>query len=423
MDRLAVLLHDLRAGTITRERGGRLRFEYASEYRTRAGVTPVSCSMPLTVAIHLDAVVTPWLWGLLPENQDVLERWGRQFQVTISSPFPLLGTPVGEDCAGAVRFCPESEVDRLLAREGSVDWLDEAGLEDRIRVLRRDATAWLGRDFSGQFSLAGAQAKTALHFDGSRWGVPHGATPTTHILKPAIRGFDDHELNEHLCLAAARRVGLPAVRTHVAQFGRESVIVVERYDRATAEDRVRRIHQEDVLQALAVSPSRKYQADGGPSAGDLIALIRREMPPRDAELAVAQFVDALGWNWIIAGTDAHAKNYSLLLAGREVRLAPFYDIASALPYGTHERKLRMAMKIGPDYDLFYSWDRWRKAALEWGLDPDALGARIRSLAEQAPDAFSAVAAEPAVSDLARKGPGRLVDAVARRAARCAAQVD
>lgn len=32
--------------------------------------------------------------------------------------------------------------------------------------------------------------------------------PTTHILKPAIAGFDDHDLNEHLCLRAARLASL-----------------------------------------------------------------------------------------------------------------------------------------------------------------------------------------------------------------------
>jgi serine/threonine-protein kinase HipA len=33
------------------------------------------------------------------------------------------------------------------------------------------------------------------------------------------------------------------------------------------------------------------------------------------------FVDALAWNWLIEGTDAHAKNYSLLLASGQARMA------------------------------------------------------------------------------------------------------
>ena len=60
----------------------------------------------------------------------------------------------------------------------------------------------------------------------------------------------------------------------------------------------------------------------------------------------------------MGGTDGHAKNYSLLLAGDQVRLAPLYDIASALPYGTHEKKLRLAMKIGDDYRVHPGQNSW-----------------------------------------------------------------
>ena len=38
---------------------------------------------------------------------------------------------------------------------------------------------------------------------------------------------------------------------------------------------------------------------------------------------VQRFVDAPAFNWLIAGTDAHAKNYSLLIgAVGRARLAP-----------------------------------------------------------------------------------------------------
>jgi serine/threonine protein kinase HipA of HipAB toxin-antitoxin module len=48
--------------------------------------------------------------------------------------------------------------------------------------------------------------------------------------------------------------------------------------------------------------------------------------------AVNRFVNALAYNWIIGSTDAHAKNYSVLLSGLQVRLASLYDVASTLPY-------------------------------------------------------------------------------------------
>jgi serine/threonine-protein kinase HipA len=345
-DSLLVALDDVIAGTLERLPGGRLRFEYTAEYQERPGATPLSLSMPLQIRSHPDRVVTPWLWGLLPDNNAVLARWARQFHVSSSSPFSLLATQIGQDCAGAVRFAPTEDIDRVLARPGGVTWLTENEVAQRLRDLRDDGTSWLGRSFTGQFSLAGAQAKTALLLKDGRWAVPSGSAATTHILKPAVVGFNDHDLNEHLCLDAARRAGLVAVRTKLIGFGDESALVVDRYDRREVEGEIIRIHQEDLCQALGISPSRKYQNEGGPGPADLAKLFRSTMPPRIADDAVWRFADALIWNWLIAGTDAHAKNYSLLLAEDQVRLAPLYDVASSLPYGNHERKLTFAMKIG-----------------------------------------------------------------------------
>src|SRR2546428_4142088 len=204
---LVVILGDVIAGAIERLRGGELRFEYDSRYRAARGSTPLSLSMPLELGTHTDGVVTPWLWGLLPENERVLSRWAREFRATASSPFSLLATPVGHDCAGAVRFASPDEVD-VLKQRGRVTWLTAEDVARRLRELKQDATAWLGPSFEGQFSLAGAQAKTALLHRRGRWGVPAGATPTSHILKPSVAGLADHDLNEHICMEAARRLSL-----------------------------------------------------------------------------------------------------------------------------------------------------------------------------------------------------------------------
>lgn len=416
-DSLLVVLDGAVAGRLSRLRGGRLRFDYDDAYRERAAPTPLSLSMPVQVRSHPDRVVTPWLWGLLPDNEAVLARWGREFQVSAGSPFSLLATPIGEDCAGAVRFLADGA---SLERGGEVAWLGEEDVARRLRELRADSTAWLGGEFSGQFSLAGAQAKTALLREDSRWGVPRGAIPTTHILKPAVSGFDDHDLNEHLCLAAARHAGLAAARTTVASFAGESAVVVDRYDRVAIAGAVRRVHQEDLCQALAVPPSRKYQNEGGPTPAQIAALLRAAMPPAVAADSVRRFADALIWNWLIGGTDAHAKNYSLLLAGDQVRLAPLYDVASALPYGTHERKLRLAMKVGGSYDVYIrsNHNPWPAAAAELGLDPEQLLARVAELAGLIPGAFAAAAEAPAVAALGKELPARLLELVAARAERC-----
>lgn len=416
-DTLLVVLEDAVAGTLSRARSGRLNFDYDEEYRARANATALSLSMPLQMASHGDRVVTPWLWGLLPDNEAVLRRWARHFHVSASSPFSLLSTPVGEDCAGAVRFVAPAGLDRALGLPGKVAWLSDEQVAERLRELREDSTDWLGRSFTGQFSLAGAQAKTALFFKDGGWGVPSGSTPTTHILKPAVAGLDDHDLNEHLCLDAARRCGLTAVRTEIARFVDETAVVVARYDRVTG-DGVRRVHQEDLCQALGVPPIRKYQNEGGPGVASVGKLLREVMAPDIAEDAVWRFADALIWNWLIAGTDAHAKNYSLLLAGNQIRLAPLYDIASALPYGTHERKLRFAMKLGGDYRVYPRHNRWPAVARDLGLDREALITRVHELTDVVSDAFADAAKARDVVALKRELPGRLLDLLSDRVLRC-----
>ena len=79
--------------------------------------------MPRQMRSHPDRAITPWLRP--PDNDAVVARWARHFHASSSSPFSLLATQVGEDCAGedcagAVRFAPPAESDRVLTRLGEV---------------------------------------------------------------------------------------------------------------------------------------------------------------------------------------------------------------------------------------------------------------------------------------------------------------
>jgi len=65
---------------------------------------------------------------------------------------------------------------------------------------------------------------------------------------------------------------------------------------------------------------------------------------------IARFIRATALNWVLAATDAHAKNYALLHGPRGVRLAPFYDILSYLPYAdANLHRVKLAMRIGREY--------------------------------------------------------------------------
>ena len=370
MTELLVVVADRRImGEIRRDRRGRLTFVYDDRWRSMHAAYPLSLSMPFVVAEHEHARIEPWLWGLLPDNEAILARWGQRFHVSPRNAFALLRA-VGEDCPGAIQLVRPDRVDDILHDyEQRIEWLTEADIAKRLHMLRQDQAAWrMARD-AGQFSLAGAQPKTALLFDGQRWGVPNGPTPTTHILKPPIDGLDGHAENEHLCLALARVLGLPAARSEVRSFEDESAIIVERYDRTRFPGSIRRLHQEDMCQVLGLPPTKKYQNEGGPGCAEMSeAIWTHSGEPGDD---VWTFARAIVLNWIIGGTDAHAKNFSMLLGtqGRG-RLAPLYDVASMLPYNVDPRRLKMATKIGGQYLLSEVQSRhWVKFATEVRLPP------------------------------------------------------
>ena len=67
--------------------------------------------------------------------------------------------------------------------------------------------------------LAGAQDKLPVIFDGDRIGLPRNGTPSSHILKAAIRSLADTVINEGFCLASlsASRVTTPSARRKSAQ--------------------------------------------------------------------------------------------------------------------------------------------------------------------------------------------------------------
>ncbi len=419
-DELAVHLGDPRIGRLVQTRG-RTAFEYDEAWRSRDDALPLSLSMPLAARQHPPRAVEPYLWGLLPDNDRILERWGRRFHVSARSAFALLAQ-VGADCPGAVRII-RADRGGEADEETGIEWLSEADVASRLRTLRADVSAWRAESDAGQFSLAGAQPKTALWFDGSRWGVPRGRTPTTHILKPGILDLEGSAENEHFCLEVARGHGLPTVSSSILQFEDQIAIVVERYDRVTGPAGVARLHQEDICQALAVHPEHKYENDGGPGARAVVELLREVST--GVEEDIDTFVGALVFNWLIAGPDAHAKNYSLLIAaGGRVRLAPLYDLASALPYpDMAPQKLKLAMKIGGKYRLRDIGRRqWQKLAADIGVDPERVVAAARSQAAALPDVATSVLADTRRAGLVHPVVEALSDALVERARSCAALV-
>lgn len=325
---LRVVLYDRHIGDLTQSAGGAITFEYAEDYLGQPGATPLSLSLPLVPGPHRSRTTRAFLNGLLPDSLEVRERWARRFGVSPANPFALL-RHMGVDCAGAAQFGGGSVQDALVeAGSGTLEPLMDEQLGARLVALRQDEAGWA---VAGErWSLAGAQSKFAIARSAAgQWCEPTGGAPSTHIVKPGVTGYREQALNEHLCMTVARHVGLNAATTEYTVFAGAPALVVTRYDRRrTVAGHVLRVHQEDMCQALGVEPRRKYEASEGPTAVQVARLVNDATEGRDT----LDLVDALAFNYLIGAPDAHAKNYSLLLAGTHARLAPLYDVASALPY-------------------------------------------------------------------------------------------
>jgi serine/threonine-protein kinase HipA len=389
--RLILLLFGAPMGELTQAANGRLGFQYAADWLAQGPEIPLSLSFPLSNLSHEHGKVSPYLWGLLPDNADILNAIARDASEKTSprNPFALL-REIGEDCAGAVQFVRPERLD-LLEGDGSVDWLDEAGVADALRRAKRGLPPRGKGSKKGKYSLAGAQPKTALHrvhAAGDRWGIPFGRTPTTHILKPRIPGLDGQLENEHFCLRLASALGLPSARTEVLHFDGERAIVVERYDRVPRPNGgYARVHQEDMCQALGIMPGNKYQNEGGPSIERIVSdVLRTAVAPKESIHAdVKSFLSAVVLNWLILGTDAHGKNFSII-HGREgfFRFAPLYDMISALPYDD-PRDVKMSLKIDGHYDFDMLPCHWERLAAAIRFDGDELLGVVRNMIAQAPD--------------------------------------
>jgi serine/threonine-protein kinase HipA len=396
--RLNVFLDGVFIGQVEQSPQGQLSFSYDDAYREVPDATPLSMSIPLNGGRHGNKTVRAFLDGLLPDSQPARERWGQQYGVSPNNPFALL-THIGRDAAGAVQILPpEVDASDASERRGDIEWLSNNDFANIARELAEHGEDWDPGRFGGRWSLAGAQPKIALFRDPDtqQWGIPNDSTPTNCIVKPALRAFDQHHINEALCLRAAQYAGMLTADVDLVEVADVQAIISHRYDRAQNDDgRWVRVHQEDMCQALSVHPSLKYQSEGGPGVASIGALLQR-LAIDDRTVSTERFFKGLAFNVLIGGTDAHAKNYSLVLIGNRVQVAPLYDVASAACYSQFER-LAAAMKIGKHWKLLdVGTEDWERAGRHLALPPGQAEAWVDEMRGDLDRAFAeAVASLPA----------------------------
>lgn len=387
---IGVWLFDQPVGTLSLV-GGRLSFQYGHDWLAQPNAGALSLSLPLGSDVFDDRQCRAFFAGLLPEG-NLRRLIAQQCQVSSQNDFALLSA-IGGECAGAITFVPEGQP-TATAEQASVEWLDEPQLMALLYELPHRPML-VGRD-GVRLSLAGAQDKLPVVFDGQRIGLPKGGQPSTHILKPAIASVEDSVFNEGFCLALAQAMGLSTAQAQIFVVQGREVLLVARYDRRVGVDgQPVRIHQEDFCQALGVVPEMKYQNEGGPDLKACFGLLRKATRPSAPQ--VLRLLDAVVFNALIGNHDAHAKNFSLLYAdqGKNAAptLAPLYDMLCTAVYDHLTPK--MAMKLGSKYKFtevqVRHWEQFAQAA---GLSKAQTKKRVLQIAQQLPAVARSIQATP-----------------------------
>jgi len=335
------------------------RLGYFDEWLTDEQARPLSLSLPFLPGNvpYQGQFVTDYFDNLLPDNDAIRRRLAQRHQAGGVDAFQLLAK-LGRDCVGAIQLLPEdempSDVFEIRGNELSVDEIAQ-------RLRNTTSIQALGQHHHNddlRLSIAGAQEKTALLRHQGQWLLPHGSTPTTHIFKLPL-GLVGHMQadmrtsveNEWLCSKILNAYNIPIAQCEIEHFDDQKALVVERFDRALSsnESWIIRLPQEDMCQATATSPLRKYQSDGGPGIAQIMELL---FGSDRAEEDRRNFFKTNLIFWVLAATDGHGKNFSIAhLPGGRYHATPIYDVLSVHPVigkGKNQispQKAKLAMSV------------------------------------------------------------------------------
>lgn len=188
-------------------------------------------------------------------------------------------------------------------------------------------------DNKGRISLSGAQEKYSAVIKDGVFKLTEDNERGTYIIKPKLTGFENREYspaNENLTMQIASQVyGIQTAENAVCftQNG-EQVYVTKRYD---VKYDGSRIQQEDLASLAGISKAThganfKYSAL---DYLDIALIIKKFIPAWRIELI--KYFDLLLYNFVFANSDAHVKNFSVLMTSQgDYRLAPAYDLINTL---------------------------------------------------------------------------------------------
>ena len=376
METLVVMLLGKRVGVLEYA-NGMLSFSYDKDYLASSDAVPVSYSLPLhPMPFDNDAVKT-FFENLLPPD-NVRKRLGKILHLSRNNIFGFLKA-IGGDCAGAISLHPQEEIVESRNQPCLRELTDDEAIGILTGLHKRPLN--LGKEDGFRISGTGAQDKLIACVHDGRIALPLYGTPSTHIIKTPVEAYPNSVFNELFCMKLAKVCGIPVPNCEILTFGGIPYYCVERYDRATEDGRVRRLHQEDFCQLLGIPSDHKYESEGGPSIAACFQIIRKMRINAAGQL---DFFRRIIFNFLIGNGDAHAKNFSVLYRGKGISIAPAYDLLCTKIYPSLMDE--SAMAIGGD-NAFESIDAgsFRRVATACGVRDGLILPLLKEMTEDIDD--------------------------------------
>jgi serine/threonine-protein kinase HipA len=312
------------------------RFEYDTQWAEAPNSFDLAPGLPRAQRAHVDGgTIRPVQWyfdNLLPEEL-LRHTISKEAGIKGEDAFALLEY-LGAESAGSLTLLPPGQTfpDTIALRI-----LHDEALSQRIAGLPKQT---LTANAPKHMSLAGTQHKLLVVYQDGKLYEPEGATPSTHILKPAhpdTGSYPASVVNEYVTMRIAGAAGLTVPAVHI-RYAPDPIYIVDRFDRrvkgidTTTEGipklEVQRLHIIDACQLLNRARTFKHSGASLEALRSIIECTTNKLHSR------LQLFRWLVFNVVMANDDCHLKNLSFFMAPDGIKLAPHYDLLATGAYYT-----------------------------------------------------------------------------------------
>lgn len=324
INRIAVLYHDQKVGTLAAANSGVLAFQYERSWLSNGfSISPLSLPLsnkvflakphPLNGVFGVFADSLPDGWGRL-----LVDRTLSKHGINPHSIGPLARLSiVGSSGMGALEYQPETTLELQIANHN----FDQIA-EECAHLLETSYSEDLDELFVLGGSSGGARPKILTRINDEDWIIKFASSTD-----PSSIGFD-----EYLISNIARTCGITMSETRLFPSKRcKGYFGVKRFDRLKTKNnphgKVHMISSAALLETSHRIPNLDYET-----------LMRLVIRLTNSEKAVEQLFRLMCFNVYIGNRDDHSKNFSFLYDENhdDWCLAPAYDLTqnSGL-YGEH----------------------------------------------------------------------------------------